>query len=412
MSAPNPAEARIIGLIDGAERAYVDGDVAEADRLLGEAQAVAPDHPLVLNQAGVHALRLDRNDEARTLFESCLARAPRHIPAWINLSSALQSLGRHDDALRALDSALATDQRNVLALLQKGSLLETLGRTRAGATYYKQALNQLPAGSQLPPFLEPSVRRALDVVRANDAELGDFLAVRLADVRARHAGARHDRFDHCLDTFLGRRRIYESQPSFLHFPKVPSLEFHDRDRFAWLDALEGAADAMRGEMQVLLATSAPSSTYYLWSTGTPESAIQARCPATTAALGAADVPRAEMAGFGPTALFLVLEPGTRVPPQHGVSNARLIVHLPLLAGPGCTLRVGSDTRTYAPGKAWVFDDSIEHEIRNDGDSRLAVLIFDVWNPYLTATERELVRAATVAVHEYYRAPPPAGGQPA
>lgn len=412
MSAPNPTEARIIGLIDAAERAYVDGNVAEADRLLGEAQAAAPGHPLVLNQAGVHALRRDRNDEARTLFESCLAQAPRHIPAWINLSSALQALGRHEEALRALDSALATDGRNVLALLQKGSLLEALGKMRAGATFYKRALNQLPAGAQLPPFLEPTVRRALEVVRANDAELGDFLAARLADVRARHAGARHDRFDHGLDALLGRRRIYESQPSFLHFPKVPSLEFHDRDRFAWLDAIEAAADTLRGELQGLLAQSPQQNIYHLWSAGVPEFATQAQCPATTAALGAADVPRAEMAGFGPTALFLVLEPGTRVPPQNGVSNARLVVHLPLLAGPGCSLRVGSDTRTFEAGKAWVFDDSIEHEIRNDGESRLAVLIFDVWNPYLTAVERELVRAASSAIHEYYRAPPPAGGEPA
>jgi len=300
----------------------------------------------------------------------------------------------------------------LLALLQKGSLLESMGKRRAGATFYKHALNQLPASAQLPEYLQPPVRRALEAVRANDAELGDFVAARLADARSRHAGARQDRFDLGLDALLGRRRIYESQPSFLHFPKVPALEFHDRDRFAWLDAIEAAAAAMRDELQRLLAQSPPQNTYYLWSAGVPQAESLALCPATAAALSAADVPRAEMAGFGPAALFLVLEPGTRVPPQHGVSNARLVAHLPLLAGPGCTLRVGSDTRTFEAGKAWVFDDSIEHEIRNDGESRLAVLVFDVWNPYLTAAERELVRAATGAIHEYYREQPPAGGQSA
>jgi hypothetical protein len=36
----------------------------------------------------------------------------------------------------------------------------------------------------------------------------------------------------------------------------------------------------------------------------------------------------------------------------------------------------------------------------------AVLIFDIWNPYLGAAERELVRAATEAVGRYYKETPP------
>jgi aspartyl/asparaginyl beta-hydroxylase (cupin superfamily) len=80
------------------------------------------------------------------------------------------------------------------------------------------------------------------------------------------------------------------------------------------------------------------------------------------------------------------------------------VHLPLVVPGGCRFRVGSETRTWIQGKAWVFDDTIEHEAWNDSDTPRAILIFDVWNPYLSEAERDVVRAATEAVGAYYRAP--------
>ena len=43
-------------------------------------------------------------------------------------------------------------------------------------------------------------------------------------------------------------------------------------------------------------------------------------------------------------------------------------------------------------RALIFDDSIEHEARNDSDELRVVLLFDVWHPHLTAQEREMVNA--------------------
>ena len=54
-------------------------------------------------------------------------------------------------------------------------------------------------------------------------------------------------------------------------------------------------------------------------------------------------------------------------------------------------------------KALVFDDSIEHEVWNDSDVPRAVLIFDIWSPYLSPAERALVSAVTTGVGEYYGA---------
>jgi aspartyl/asparaginyl beta-hydroxylase (cupin superfamily) len=59
----------------------------------------------------------------------------------------------------------------------------------------------------------------------------------------------------------------------------------------------------------------------------------------------------------------------------------------------------------------VFDDTIEHEAWNDSDEPRAVLIFDIWNPYLSAAERALVSEATQAVGEFNRGDLPSAGAP-
>jgi aspartyl/asparaginyl beta-hydroxylase (cupin superfamily) len=53
--------------------------------------------------------------------------------------------------------------------------------------------------------------------------------------------------------------------------------------------------------------------------------------------------------------------------------------------------VGAETRTFAAGKAWAFDDTIEHEAWNDSDEPRAIFILDVWNPLLSEAERAAVR---------------------
>jgi len=112
---------------------------------------------------------------------------------------------------------------------------------------------------------------------------------------------------------------------------------------------------------------------------------------------------------GPTAFFSILDAHTHIPPHTGVTNTRLTVHLPLVLPGQCTFRVGDDKREWRLGEAWVFDDTIEHEAWNDSDVPRAILIFDIWNPYLTGAERALVRAATAAIGEYYRGQAPGVG---
>jgi aspartyl/asparaginyl beta-hydroxylase (cupin superfamily) len=66
-------------------------------------------------------------------------------------------------------------------------------------------------------------------------------------------------------------------------------------------------------------------------------------------------------------------------------------------------------RAWEKGKAWVFDDTIEHEAWNDSDQVRIILIFDIWNPLLTAAERDLVSALTIGIGRYYGVDAPALG---
>ena len=104
--------------------------------------------------------------------------------------------------------------------------------------------------------------------------------------------------------------------------------------------------------------------------------------------------------FQPRVSLPALKPHTKIPPHTGVSNVRLVTHLPLIVPPGCGFRVGNDTRSWEEGKAWVFDDTIEHEAWNGSDQLRVVLIFDIWHPQLSQAERALITAMSAGINAF------------
>jgi aspartyl/asparaginyl beta-hydroxylase (cupin superfamily) len=118
-------------------------------------------------------------------------------------------------------------------------------------------------------------------------------------------------------------------------------------------------------------------------------------PNAVAALGHAPIPRID--GFAPMVMFSLLKPGTHIPAHHGISNTRLICHLPVLAPAGCALRVGPMTRSWEEGKALIFDDSFEHEAWNRGSRLRVVLLFEIWRPEISLAERDELTALFEAV---------------
>ncbi len=411
---------RVSELIESADRAQAHGRSGDAARLIAEARALAPSDPRVLNALGLQALRANDPANARPLLEQAVAQEPREPTLWLNLSQCRRMQGDVAGELVALDQALALQPRYYPALLQKATYLERQGKRKQAAHLYNFFLHCLPPPAQQPPHLKPAIEYAERMVSADRAALGTLIEQRLGPSNQARA-----RFDQCIDVLLGRRRVYTSQPTFMHFPRLPAIEFFERADFPWLDALEAGTDVMREELLAVLADPAcdadivpyvdhPSdkpldqwrplnrskqwSAYYLVKDGARVNGHLARCPRTAALLDAA--PLADVPGQAPTAFFSMLQPRTRIPPHTGVTNTRLVCHVPLVIPPGCGFRVGSETRRWELGKAWVFDDTIEHEAWNDSDEPRYILIIDLWNPLLTHAEREWVRKAMVAIAEY------------
>lgn len=109
---------------------------------------------------------------------------------------------------------------------------------------------------------------------------------------------------------------------------------------------------------------------------------------------------AEIGGLCPNAMFSALAPHTEIPPHHGETNARLVVHLPLVVPNNCLYRVGFEQRCWEVGKVLIFDDTLEYMARNNSDELRVVLIFDVWNPLLSKEKRALVQTLTQTARQF------------
>jgi aspartyl/asparaginyl beta-hydroxylase (cupin superfamily) len=422
---PTPDDTLIRGLIQQAERAQGTGQRDEAKRLLTRAEEVAPAHPLVLNARAIFELQGGNPQRARELLERAIAADPANAALRINLATSFRALGQHADEEQALQSVLTIEPRNLLALLQKGDLLERRGKVRAAASVYHNALQTISPTTRIPQALEPALQHAVQMTRRNDAELAAYIAASVEPLRALHPAGEFSRAEHGLAALTGAKRIYHPQPTFLHVPKLPTEEFYPREQFPWLAEFEAAAPRIRAEFErALLEDSAGAvpyidypdgvpldhwkdlnksrrwSAFFLWRDGVRVDAHADRCPETERLV--MNAPFADVPGYAPTAFFSILDKKSHIPPHSGVTNSRLIVHLPLIVPGNCRFRVGSETREWQEGRAWVFDDTIEHEAWNDSDVPRAILIFDTWHPALTAAERAVIRAAVPAIKSFYR----------
>ncbi|HYZ48385.1 MAG TPA: aspartyl/asparaginyl beta-hydroxylase domain-containing protein [Sphingomonas sp.] len=412
-------EARIAQLLSAAaaEQRAQRPDVAAS--YLEQVVAIAPDHPQALNSLGNHALASGDFAKARDRFARAAAADPNEPVLWLNLARANRELKDDAGELAALDRILAIDARHFMALLRKAHLFQRKGKEAEAATLWSNASAVAPPDEEL----TAEIRQMLTEGRAYAFQhhqrfgriIGEAMAPHLAGLPSRDTR----RIGAAIDAMLGRRRIYFNECAGMHFPFLPADEFFDREHFPWMDELEAATPVIRAELQDLLDkgdegfspyVQYPSgypeskwseldhserwSAYFLWRHGKRIDAHCARCPATAAAL--AKVPLADHPGRAPTAFFSLLHPKTRIPPHTGVTNTRTIIHLALIVPEKCGFRVGGETREWIEGKAFAFDDTIEHEAWNDSDQLRAVLILDVWNPHITPKERELISALHLA----------------
>jgi len=374
---------------------------------------------LELNRSARQALAAGDTALAIDKLRSATALEPKSLALWLNLATALRHAGRINDALAAVDEALKVQPRDFNALLLRGALLDRAGQGIEAGKAYGLALLFRPAAPSDPAIvaaLEQAERVHADYTRGMAAVIDEGVSKALGDAMPRSVA----RF---VDFTAGRTKLFTPQPARYYFPGLPSQEFFDRALFPWIDAFEGFTAAILDELQAAqrqrpelftpyvdqpdtvpldqwadLNRSLDWSALHILRNGALTPDAQALFPTTLEALSL--MPQPDVPGRTPSAMFSALRPHTKIPAHHGVSNARLVVHLPLVVPPGCGFRVGSETRAWEVGKAWVFDDTIQHEAWNDSDQVRVILIADIWNVFMTAEERKAYAAIVSALDQY------------
>ncbi len=375
----------------------------------------------MLAQSGFEALRRNDPRAAREAFERVLAAGQADAAIYLGLAFACHRLQDDAAAHAAVDRALALEPRNLQALILKADHLVAEGDTRGASSYYMTAVKIAPPAQELPPDMQAELLRAQEMCAQVAGELEGFLRERLT--RAGFAEQRSSaRFANSLDVLFGKKSVYFQQPRYYFFPELPQIQFYDRDAFAWLDKVEAATAEIRAELidvlrdmsrfkpyvqgdpqrphneQRGMLDNPDWSAFYLWKDGEIVTENAARCPATMRVLG--EVPLTRVTMRSPSVLFSLLRPGAHIPPHCGLVNTRLICHLPLIVPQGCSFRVGNDTRVPVEGKAWVFDDTMEHEAWNRSSQIRVILLFEIWRPELSEEERGLVSAMFEAIDAY------------
>jgi aspartyl/asparaginyl beta-hydroxylase (cupin superfamily) len=367
------------------------------------------DDAMTLEQAADRAAASGDAAAASRLLEQAVAQTTDKPGLWLKLSAMRRAGGDLRGALDAVERALAIQPLDFSILLSRAALLERSGDPRAGEAF-AVAVAQAPPADSLPK----PIATALDHARQRSAEHSAAVEQHLRGaVDTDLAPAERARVERFAANTARRTRHFHQEPSHFHYPGLPELEFHDRNEFPGLANLEANADAIRAEFESLVATEAAELVPYIqypdnvplrqwkelnknkqWTAihlvqnGERVEANARHCPRTLKAVAA--LPQPQVPGASPNAMFSLLAPRTRIPPHTGVANTRLVGHLPLIVPPDCGFRVGGTTVEWKEGEAFVFDDTIEHEAWNDSDQLRVVLIFDLWAPALSETERGAV----------------------
>lgn len=421
------SQDRIASLVAAATSAANAGRWEQAEQLWSQVRGLDPQHVQALFSLGVHAYRNGDSASALHLLETAKAASPGDPMLPLTISVVHRDAGNLQSEWDAIVNALAIDPYFLPGLLSKGEFLQRGRKSRAAAAVFRDVLKVAPPEPQWPPALRRRLGQARAAVQRDTDELQAYLHHQLSAQRAAVEAAVGDRWDEAVAILAGQSRPYRSECNRLHVPRLPAQPFYEVSRFPWIPAVEARTGAIQAELAELISHhlgrftpyvayqpgdpvnqwgplnhSRDWSSYHLWAHGAPVQENLDRCPQTAAAL--AEVEAVEIAGLCPNAMFSALAPGTVIPPHSGETNARLVAHLPLLVPPDCAFRVGYDRRAWEEGKIFVFDDTIEHEARNDSGQLRVVLIFDVWNPLLSKAEREMVQMLSKAMRDYRASP--------
>ncbi|MGH8146769.1 MAG: aspartyl/asparaginyl beta-hydroxylase domain-containing protein [Rhodanobacteraceae bacterium] len=409
--------------------------IADAEAVYRDILKTAPDTPEALNFVAMCGLSRGEFASAQRDLEHAARINPTEPEIWKNLGIVHLAGHHNDEALDAFDRALGLEPMHFAARLHRGAALEQLGRMEDATTAYYGALvaaqNRGKWRNDLttPPGLRPAVKHAIAFVEAHRKRI---LMELLQPLRERHGASALARVEQGLAIYLGEREAaYPDSRQYCKFFYVPGLRatpYYERELFPWHAELEKHTDVIREELRGVLDQPAGVEPFL----GTNDNALlkehnlldgtrghaewnsfffhrhgdvfeqnASRCPRTTEILNT--LPLVHIRGHAPEVLFSILAPGSHILKHHGVTNSRLVTHLPLIVPEDCAISVGGVEHAWQEGRCVTFDDTFEHEAWNRSDKVRVVMILDSWHPDLTEAEREAVALLVGGIGDFNQA---------
>lgn len=410
---------------------FQQGRLEEAERAARQSLERQPRDVEALNVLALIALRRGQLAPAQALLDRSISVAPDHALTRHYLGRVHDAAGNADEAIAAHGAAIRLAPQLFVVRLHYAAALERAGQAELAAIQYFRAMQDAQAQGRwvseetTAPALRPMVEHAVQTVRATRKST---FANLLAPLRQQYGADSLARVEQCLRIYSHEEApVYpdaRQRPTFLYFPGLPPAAYLERSLFPWIEQLEAQTGAIRQELLQLLPSEAgrervftneaieqvnlrglhapPSwNGYYFYRHGVRREDNCASCPVTAKTLQL--LPLSHVREHGPEVLFSVFTAGTHLLPHRGVTNTRLVGHLPLIVPPECALNVGGEIHEWREGRAVVFDDTYEHEAWNRSQQTRVVLIFDLWNPHLTEVERAAIAQLVPAMGDFRKA---------
>ena len=418
--------------LDAAQQALQDRQVPLAARLF---DALLREHPQSVEaRLGRARCAMLQSEPAIALahLRQAASDAPDNAAIARSLGVTLLAVGSLDQAAIELQRARVLQPQEALTHLHLGQVRERMQQPLAAAmSYYRALLCAQARGHWLdrpstPVHLQSAVLRAMDLV---DRERRRALEALLEPLQQCHGAAPLKRVVKCLEghlkTLVLRPTDALQKPRFLLFPDLPAPRFLELALFPWRERLEAATEIVRAEALAMLALdgalqpflkfdspeqvgrylagaqTAPAwDAFFFYRDGHRIDANHARCVQTSSVLES--LPLVRIREHAPEICFSVLAPGTHILSHTGVTNIRVVVHLPLVVPADCAIEVGGEIHEWQEGRMMVFDDTYEHQAFNRSAERRVILLMDAWNPYLEAVEREALAALIAGIGDFNR----------
>ena len=410
------------------------GEVLQAELLYA---AVLSEQPNCAEAArSIGALAAQREDWRRAIdhYQMAVRVAPGDLGIQIELAQALCGFGQLEAAAALLRKLSQAAPEEPMVWLLLAETLDDLGQSLASCKARYQALScaqkrgQWKDASTTPAAVLDRVLANMEKLRAGQRE---HLMQSLEPFRLAHGSAAIRRVEKAARAYLQEIDATppdpRQRPKFLYFPDLPDIPYHDPMLQPWASTLAAGFADLREEALTLLGEgnnfesflglkpgevlpnyvggSSPNpawDAYFFYRRGKRFDQNHARCPKSSRLIDSLAL--CHVAHQAPEVCFSIIQPGSHIMPHHGVTNSRLVMHLPLVVPPGCALNIiDAGEHHWREGQLMMFDDTFQHEAWNRSELPRIILLMDCWNPHLDAVEQAATKALVEAIDAFEQA---------